>query len=344
MSNVVESKQELNMLQRFVNMVNKEVSSVGGGAVMPLTDHQKRLGQSYFMVIDSVLGQAEEKRMKKSEKYREALAYTWNNVDLELLARDVVSACRLGLDPAQSNHIFPIPYKNGHTNKYHMVFLKGYKGLELIAKKYALEPPKAIITELVYEKDSFRMVKKDSSHAFESYEFEIGDPFDRGEIRGGFYYLDYGQADPRNKVVVMTLADILKRKPAKASPEFWGGEKAVYTNGKPSGKETVEGWFAEMCLKTIKRAAYNSLTIDTSKIDADYMNLKAAESDFLDSEVAREVEINANVETIDIDPTPAEEPKQIDNKSLFMDPVTGEVVAEGTEGAVDMFAAPDSNA
>ena len=124
MSNVVESKQELTMSQRFVNMVNKELSSVGGGAVMPLTDHQKRLGQSYFMVIDSVLGQAEEKRMKKSEKYREALAYTWNNVDFELLARDVVSACRLGLDPAQSNHIFPIPYKNGHTNKYHMVFLK----------------------------------------------------------------------------------------------------------------------------------------------------------------------------------------------------------------------------
>ena len=64
MSNVVESKQELTMSQRFVDMVNKELSSVGG-AVMPLTDHQKRLGQSYFMVIDSVLGQGRRKALEE---------------------------------------------------------------------------------------------------------------------------------------------------------------------------------------------------------------------------------------------------------------------------------------
>lgn len=340
MSNVTEvNKNEVSMGQRFIEMVNKEVGSSTGGAIA-LTDHQKRLAQNYFMILDANLGAAEEKRLKRTNN-QEPVSYSWNNVNLTALARDVVAAARIGLDPAQPNQIFMIPYKNNRSGKYDIGFLKGYQGLELIATKYALEPPLSITVELVYSKDTFSIHKKSINNPVESYAFEIENPFDRGDIIGGFYAYEYA-CPSKNKVVVMTIADIEKRKPSKASPEFWGGEKDVWEYGKKVGKEMVDGWYEKMCLKTIKRAAYNGLTIDSQKIDDDYMNLKTAESSFVDSQVQSEIRENANATEINITPDQAmlEEPAHMEMdepKAVYMDKETGELLDDPGLNTIDLF-------
>ena len=48
--------------------------------------------------------------------------------------------------------------------------------------------PDNIVIEIVYESDTFKPIKKSIDVKVESYKFEISDnPFDRGEIIGGFY-------------------------------------------------------------------------------------------------------------------------------------------------------------
>lgn len=293
------AKKEKSMSERFMQKVIIEFgSSVGEVA---LTNFQKRLAQNYFIAIDWALRAAEEKRKRKDEKYRDHLPATWANVNMEKLARDVVAAARIGLDPAQPNHINVIPYKNNSLNKYDIVFIEGYRGIELKALKYGLDIPDRVDVELVCSNDTFRPIKKDKNNPVETYEFTINNPFDRGEIIGGFYYHGYSKNPGKNKLVVFTLKDIEKRKPPYASPEFWGGEKTVWKNGKPAGKEQVEGWYEKMCYKTIYRAAYRDITIDSQKIDDDYLRLKQMEDSYAERDIEREVQENANSEVIDVE-------------------------------------------
>src|SRR5690606_25150160 len=97
--------------ERFTQAVMKEFPTGTGGAV-ELTSFQRKLIQNYFIKLDGVLREAEAKRMSKSEQYRDALEFNWNNVNMNKLALDVVAYSSIGLDPLQKNHISPIPYKN----------------------------------------------------------------------------------------------------------------------------------------------------------------------------------------------------------------------------------------
>ncbi|HSW64557.1 MAG TPA: recombinase RecT [Dissulfurispiraceae bacterium] len=294
------TKQEESMPVRFMNKVVTEFNSTVGDVA--LTQFQKRLAQNYFIAIDSVLAVTEEKRKKKGEQHREPLPVVWANVNMQKLARDVVAAARVGLDPAQPNHINLIPYKNNSTNKYDIGFIDGYRGIELKATKYGLDIPDDVTVELVYSKDKFKPIKKDRNNQVESYEFEVVNAFDRGEIVGGFYYHSFQNTPIKNKLVVFTLNDILKRRPEYASVEFWGGEKDEYKNGNKTGKKIqVPGWYEKMCYKTIYRAAYRDITIDSQKIDDDYLLLKQAEDTFVEQRVAEEIKANANSEHIDVE-------------------------------------------
>ncbi|WP_425622952.1 recombinational DNA repair protein (RecE pathway) [Brevibacillus borstelensis] len=293
------TQRELTQSERFMKKVVSEFSASVG--TIALTDFQRRLAQNYFIALDAVLKTTEEKRLKKAEKYRDPLPVTWANVNMEKLARDVVAMARVGFDPAQPNHINLIPFKNNNTNKYDIAFIEGYRGIELKATKYGLDVPDNVIVELVYSTDKFRSIKKDWKNECEGYEFEVTNPFDRGEIIGGFYYHQYTQKPEKNKLVTMSIKDILKRKPDHASPEFWGGQKDKWENGQKVGKEQVEGWYEKMCWKTVYRAAYSDITIDSQKIDDDYLRLKQLEAEYAEAEVALEVRENANREVIDIE-------------------------------------------
>jgi recombination protein RecT len=296
---------KLTASERFVNKVISEFgSSVGEIA---LTEFQKRLAQNYFIAIDAALKAAETKRISK-KRGQDPLAVTWDNVNMESLARNVVAYARIGLDPAQKNHINMIPYKNNSTKKYDIGFIEGYRGIELKAIKYGLDVPDGVIVELVYTNDKFSVLKKNRDNPIESYEFDVIDPFDRGDIKGGFYYHIYSKAPEKNKLVVFSIKDIEKRKPQYASVEFWGGERDKWEydentgENKRAGKEHVDGWYDKMCHKTVYRAAYNDITIDSQKIDNDYLRLKQAEQEFNEAEVEAEIAENANKQILDIEP------------------------------------------
>jgi recombination protein RecT len=253
------AKTEATMSERFMLKVIEEFGS--GVGEVALTNFQKRLAQNYFIVIDDVLKKAELKRAgkKDGDNYKDKVPVVWQNVNMETLARSVVSCARVGLDPMEKNHINPIPYKNNATGKYDITFMPGYRGIELKARKYGLDVPEVTV-ELVYTKDHFKSIKKSMTTKIESFEFHINDDFDRGELRGGFYYHNYPSSPEKNKLVVFTKADIDKRKPKYAAAEFWGA------------------WYEEMATKTIYRAAYGDITIDSQKIDDDYLRLSQMES------------------------------------------------------------------
>ncbi len=320
--------QQLAMSEKFTSKVLQEFGSNVAGALQ-VTDYQRQLIQGYFIAIDRALKLAEEARIRKNEnnkdhKYDNPVPVIWANVNLNDLALDVVHYARMGLDMMQDNHLFPIPFKNNKTNKYDITLMPGYNGIQYIAEKYAVEKPLAVTIELVYSTDTFRPIKKSKDNKVEGYEFEINNAFDRGEVVGGFGYIEY--TDPvKNRLVIMTRKDVEKRKPKYASAEFWGGKSKVWENGKQVETE-LEGWFEEMCLKTIKREVYSAkhMPRDPKKIDDNYQYMKMREARFAEMEAQAEIDANANVIIIDTTPQPQRElpPPNVDGG-------TGEIINPG---------------
>lgn len=299
----------LSQSERFAAMVEKEFQSNNGEIV--ITAFQRKLSQNYFIAIDQTLKASEIKRLAKNEQYREPTPYTWGNINTIKLAVDVMAFSSIGLDPCQPNHLSIIPYKNKHTGKYDLNFTVGYVGLELKAMKYGFDIPSEVITEVVYSNDSFKQHKRNRNNEVESYDFDVINDFDRGEIIGGFYYLAY--SDPKkNRIRVFNMKDIEKRIPKNAATEFWGGEKDVWLNGKKTGeKEEIEGWKDEMVSKTLKRAAFNSIPIDSAKIDENLMRVIQAEKSMdIEGDVKYKIESNANTTPLDFEEAKIEEPEQ----------------------------------
>lgn len=312
-----------NNSERFTEIVIKQFGSCVG--VPQVTEYQKRLIQGYFISIDRALKMAEDERLRKNEKNRDHkfdnnLPVCWENVNSLDLALDVVHYARMGLDMMQKNHLFPIPYKNNKTQKYDVTLMQGYNGIRYIAEKYAVEKPAAVTIELVFSTDTFKPIKKSYENKVESYRFVINQPFDRGEVVGGFGYIEY--ADPaRNELVIMARKDILKRKPQYASANFWGGKQ---------GDKDVEVWFEEMCLKTLIREIYSEKHIprDPQKIDDAYQYMKRREAQMAELEAQEEIAAYANGRVIDTTPelpvsppVPLPEPAE----GFHVDPDTGEV-------------------
>lgn len=339
----VTTTKEVTQSERFQSMVIAEFNKVANG--VEITDFQKKLCRSYFIKLSQTLENAEINRLKKSEKSRDPLAVTWDNIDLNKLAIDVMSFCKVGLDPTLANQVSLIPYKNNSRGKYDIVFMIGYKGCEIKAKKYGLEIPTDVIVEVVYETDIFKQIKRDFKNEVEGYKFEVTNDFNRGKIIGGFYYLKY--ADPtKNKLRVFNMNDINKRKPKHASTEFWGGEKAITAWDKNQNKyvltgeiEVVEGWLDEMVYKTLYRAAYDSITIDSQKIDdalvqviekdkeAMYGNDAEAEIITKEAKAEQKTEAKRNTNTIGFD-APIEiktEPKAEETPPVEVQPTPEEI-------------------
>ena len=297
-------KKELTASELFTGMVMKEFQ--GNVGVLNLNEYQKQLIRGYFIGIDNALKKAEEARINKNswkstkEEDKNNLPVTWQNVNMNDLAIAVVHHAKLGLDMQIPNHLNAIPYKNNKTQKYDIGFLKGYKGLEYIATQLSLYPIRNIVVELIYSNDIFEIVNKDN---IVRYNFIIKNPFDRGEIIGGFGYIQYID-ESRNKIVTLSKKDIDKRKPSYAAAEFWGGEKDKWENGKKT-KEKIEGWYEEMARKTIARATYNAVPIDPKKVNESYAyvieNNDNTYENVIEAQVTEEIEENANKEMIDIE-------------------------------------------
>lgn len=282
--------------EKFALAVEKQYSSNNGAIEM--SSFQKKLAQNYFIAIDQAIKDSENRR-----KQSEPLPYAWANMNLDAkFYFNVMAYSAIGLDPCQKNHLSIILYKNNKLGKYDISFTIGYVGLELKAKKYGFDVPKEVITEVVYSNDKFKQHKRNRENNFESYDFEVVNDFDRGEIIGGFYYLIYDD-ETKNRIRVFNMNDIQKRIPKHAAAEFWGGEKDIWKNGQKTGeKEEIEGWKDEMVLKTLKRAAYNSISIDSSKIDENLMQvIQAEKSNDIEGDIKYEIQQNANSQQIDFE-------------------------------------------
>jgi len=357
-------KQE-NFSERFTNKVLAEFGSSVSGAV-EVTDFQRRLIQGYFIGIDRALKTAEEERVRKNGKntnhdYDENVPVTWQNVNLTDLALDLVHYARMGLDMQQDNMLFPIPYKNNKTGLYDVTLMPGYNGIRYMALRYAMEPPIGETIELVYSTDTFVPHMKDSGHKVATYEFTINNPFDRGEIVGGFGYLEF--ADPaKNELIIMPMKAIQKRKPAYASGNFWGGGTKTEwktVDGKRQKVEVeVEGWLDEMCRKTLIREVYSAkhLPRDPAKIDESYQMMKIREARY--AEIAAQAEIDASANAVLIDTTPqaqlpapdaAPAPQAIPQPVQQAQPVTapqvnpetGEVIGRQPAAQASLYDNPD---
>lgn len=320
--------EQLAMSERFTNTVLKEFGGSVAGALQ-VTDYQRTLIQGYFIVIDRALKAAEEERLRKNaanknHDYDNKTPVSWNTVNLNDLALDLVHYARMGLDMTQDNMLFPIPYKNNKRNNYDITLMEGYNGIRYIAEKYAVEVPTAVTIEVVYRTDTFKPIKKGGSNRVENYEFEITNPFDRGEIVGGFAYIEF--ADPtKNELIIMPMKDIMKRKPKYASANFWGGKQKVWENGQQVEVE-AEGWLDEMVRKTIIREAYGAkhLPRDPKKVDDSYQYMKMREARYAEIEAQAEIAANANATLIDTSPAPAALPDGT------VDTGTGEVIPDGS--------------
>lgn len=306
---------EETMSERFTKMVIHEFGGQFSGEIR-VTDYQRHLIQGYFICIDRTIKKAEKDRLKKNQynkdhKYDNKLEYIWNNVNLHDLVLDIIHTAKMGLDMMQDNHLYAIPYKNNKLNKYDIELMKGYNGIQYVAEKYAVEKPIAVTIDLVFSTDDFSPLKKNKDNFIENYDFKINKPFARGEILGGFGYIEY--ANPKkNKLIVMTLKDILKRKPEYAAAQFWGGTVKKWKNG--TATETkIEGWYEEMCLKTVKREVYSAKNIprDPEKIDDAYQYMRLKETKQADSLARAEIELKANGEVIDTSYTDSEKVKKI---------------------------------
>lgn len=325
---LAEQKTErLAMSEKFTNKVLREFGGSVTGALQ-VTDYQRTLIQGYFIVIDRALKAAEEERVRKNEnnkdhRYDNDLPINWNTINLNDLALDLVHYARMGLDMTQDNMLFPIPYKNNKRKNYDVTLMEGYNGIRYIAEKYAVEVPTAVTIEVVYSTDTFKPIKKGGSNRVENYEFEINNPFDRGEIVGGFAYIEF--VDPtKNELIIMPMKDILKRKPKYASANFWGGKQKVWEGGKQVEVEN-EGWLDEMVRKTIIREAFSAkhLPRDPKKVDDSYQYMKMREAKI--AEMQAQAEIDACANTILIDTSPSAALPESPVEGFVVDYETGEV-------------------
>jgi recombination protein RecT len=303
--------------QRFTDKVMKEFATNAPQGIIELNEHQRRIIQGYFVVIDRALKTAEEDRLRKNasnrdhEKYDNNLPYEWGRVNMTDLALDAVHYARMGLDMQEKNHLFPIPYANKKAERYDITFMLGYGGIQFIAEKYAAVPPKSVTVEVVYSTDVFKPLKKSKTNPVESYEFEIVSPFERGEIIGGFGYIEYEET-AKNTLVMMSIKDIEKRKPQYASARFWGGKSKEWQNGKQVEVE-IEGWLDEMCRKTLIREVYSGKYIprDPSKVDDNYQYFREREVIYAEAEVEQEALENANRTPIEPPPQQAQIPENV---------------------------------
>lgn len=299
-----EQPAQLTQSERFTNMVMAQYTNLTSSR-HEFSEREKQLIRNYFIGIDQMLAKSEEERQRKNEsntdhKYDNPVPYNWNTIDLPQLAKDLAHYARVGLDMMEPNTLYPIPYKDNKRGIYTITLMEGYNGIRYQAEKYALDPFRAVTVEVVYRNDKFVPLKKSHSNPIESYEFEVPNPFDRGEPVGVFGYIEF--EDPaKNKLVIFDQKAVEKRKPKYAAAEFWGGTKKVWEYDPNQKKRVeitkqVEGWVPEMYEKTMKREIYGSKHIprDPAKIDESYQYIRNRESQYADIVVEAEVSENAN--------------------------------------------------
>lgn len=197
-------KRQLTAGERFEGLVLRQAQAEIG--VAEFTPQVKRLIQHMFIHINNVMKELEIKRLDNAWLSKNRPPIEWKNINHTKLAFDALHRATLGLDAMIPNHISPIPYYNKRSKLYDLDLRIGYRGKDYYRRQFALDPPVLITYELVYSTDKFQAIKSPNG---ESYSFEITNPFQRGEIIGGFGYMIYDNPI-KNKLVLVSEEDFKK--------------------------------------------------------------------------------------------------------------------------------------
>jgi recombination protein RecT len=262
---------------RFVAQVQRQFSAEIGNP-LAFTEYEKTLAQHLFLKIDSTFKELEAKRTDVNKP-----AVTWENTNMQKLALDAVHRVNLGLDALIAGHIYPIPYLNGKTKKYDVDLRIGYVGKDYYRRQNAVEMPIDVRYELVRKNDIFKPKMKSFNNPVESYEFEITDPFNRGDVIGGFGYIMY-QDPKKNKLVIVTDKDFKKSENSAMSKDFWGKHPD------------------EMKFKTLVNRVTDKMPLDPKSVNAaSYAYVESQENDAETAHVEDIIKDNANKELLDFD-------------------------------------------
>jgi len=214
-------------------------------ALEAFSNHQKVLGSRLCLKVDQQLAKSEEDRPK--DNGRPVIA--WGTIDMQKLFADAADRIKMGLDAMLPNHIWPVVYWNSSKNQYDVDLRVGYKGEDYYKRKSSVFPVKNIRYELVYKTDEFTVIKSDMNNCKEGYTFSITDPFNRGDVVGGFGYIEYVD-ESLNELIVVTKKDFNDAKNVAKSQKFWNK------------------WPERMQYKTLVHRVTGKLQLDPEKINS----------------------------------------------------------------------------
>jgi recombination protein RecT len=299
-------KAKPTMSQRFMTEVQKQFVTETNNKI-EFSDYEKVLARDLFLKIDSQLISLEADRIKKNQTKKAEI--TWKNVNMRKLSMDAVHRINLGLDAMLPNHIHPVQYWNSKEEKYDLDLRIGYEGELYYKCEVAIEKPKEVRYELVYENDEFEVIMKSQNQEIETYNFKVSDPFDRGEVKGGFGYIVYD--DPtKNKLVTVKKQELDKAR-EQGNNVFWDNHTE------------------KMQLKTVVHRTMSYIKPDPKKVNArsyayveEQENYTLLDNENVEENVKLEIEENANKETLGFEKEKAEDaeyeelPKKSDSEAI----------------------------
>lgn len=231
--------------ERFTAAVVRQYAADVGQ--VELTEYERTLLQHCFIKCDMAFADA------RSKQKDDQLPIEWANVNMKKLALDAAHRIKLGIDGLVPGHLYPIAYYNKASKLYDIDLRIGYKGEIYYVMNSSMRPIHDIRVELVYSNDEFVVYKKGTTCKIEGYDLKVTNPFDRGEVVGGFAYIEY-EDEQDNTLMVMSKAKFDERRRLSGSDKFWGP------------------YYDEMCYKTLVHAAAKKITIDPRKINVDALN------------------------------------------------------------------------
>ncbi len=227
--------------ERFTLAVERQFAGEVGN--LQFGPYEKSLAQHLFIRVDAVLAEADAQRRP------DAAPVVWGNVNMTRLAIDAVHRVQLGVDALIPGSLYPIAYYNSRTKKYDLDLRVGYRGEMLYKMNASARPVRNVRIELVYDTDEFTVYKAGVTSRIEGYDFRITQPFDRGQLVGGFGYIEY-EDEQDNVLVVLSRAEIDKFAARAQSRKFW------------------EPWYEQMAYKTIVHRTMDRIVLDPKKINA----------------------------------------------------------------------------
>jgi recombination protein RecT len=248
-------KKELSPSERFTAMVIEEQRKQGG---LGLTDAQKVLLTHLFIKCDISFQEAETKRLSQGKNDRPPII--WANVNYKKLAIDAYRRVQLGLDALIDNHIHVIAYYTERDKLYKIALDIGYAGKDYYRREMAMIKPLDIRYEIKYSTDKFTPIKYGFKTPIEGYIFEITNPFDRGEVEGGFGYIIYENPN-LNKLVIVSESQFRQSEAKSKTPSFW--------------KE----YPIQMRFSKLVSRVTSTLAVDPAKINDSYLAVEAEDRD-----------------------------------------------------------------